>query len=123
MARADIPTPVRDLIARHVDSAQQVEILLLLAEDPDRPWTADAVARALRIAPGPCTVWLERFSAAALIDRSDEGFTYARGRVDTLLEYYATRRLAVLDLIYSKPNPAIQSFADAFRMRDDEEAD
>ena len=39
---------MRRLIADHIDSVEQLEILLLLYQHPERAWTAEAVARELR---------------------------------------------------------------------------
>ena len=122
MARSDLPKPVRQLILRHIDSVQQVEILALLLREPDRVWSSAEVSRTLRIGPGPCDEWLNRFTLAGLVDREEAGFRHAaRGRdaatADALVECYGRRRLAVIDTIYNKPNSAIESFSDAFRMR------
>jgi hypothetical protein len=116
---------VRDLILRHIDSVQQVEILELLHREPARAWTAPEISRALHIGPASCAEWIERFAAAGLVERVDGGVQYApRGRrsraVSDLVDLYARRRTSVIDAIYSKPSAAIQSFSDAFRLRGEE---
>ncbi|MGC4076082.1 MAG: hypothetical protein QM702_03430 [Rubrivivax sp.] len=42
--QSDIPSDVRSLIARHIDSAVQLELLLLLHANASIDWTADAAA-------------------------------------------------------------------------------
>ena len=122
MAHSDIPKNVRQLIVRHIDSVQQVEILALLRGDPDREWTAAEISRSLHIAPDACQRWLEAFAAARLVSSTDGGFSHGSraGDADDLVECYSRRRLAVIDSIYNKPSPAIQSFSDAFRLRRDD---
>lgn len=107
MARDDIPKNVRRLIVRHIDSIQQVEILALLRNDPDRSWTPAEVSRALHIGYPACESWLARFEGAHLVDRFDGGYQHAvRGpdvrAADDLVDLYGRRRLAVIDAIYSK---------------------
>lgn len=122
MAHSDIPKNVRQVIVRHIDSVQQVEILALLRHDPDREWTVAEVSRSLHIAADACQGWLDAFAAARLVERTGSGFSHAsRSRdADDLVECYSRRRLAVIDSIYNKPSPAIQSFSDAFRLRNDD---
>jgi hypothetical protein len=122
MAHRDIPKNVRQVIARHIESVQQVEILALLREEPERGWTVADISRSLHIAPAACEAWLDEFAAARLVDRDGDGFRHAaRTRdADDLVECYSRRRLAVIDSIYNKPSTAIQSFSDAFRLRKDD---
>lgn len=122
MARTDIPKHVRQLILRHIESVQQVEILMLLRDAPEHVYTVSEVSRKLHIAPDACRRWLDEFSAARLVERTPEGVKH-RGEgpqarsADDLVECYSRRRLAVIDAIYNKPSSAIQSFSDAFRIR------
>jgi DNA-binding Lrp family transcriptional regulator len=124
MARTDIPTHVRELILRHIESVQQVEILALLSGDADRSWTAASISRSLHIAQEPCGKWIDRFVAAGILVGEDEGVRFAAGgkrsraAVD-LVDLYSRRRTTVIEAIYNKPGTAIQSFSDAFRLRGD----
>jgi hypothetical protein len=121
MAHTDIPKNVRQLIARHIDSVQQVEILALMQGAPEREWTVAEISRSLHIAPNACSQWLEAFAAAKLVVRTESGFKHSdRGGADHLVECYSRRRLAVIDSIYNKPSSSIQSFSDAFRLRKDD---
>lgn len=114
MARTDLPDAVRDLITKHIDSAQQVEILVLLGKDPERPWSTDEVARELRIASTACSAWLERFASARLARPTAAGYKHRAGAVDELIRCYSSRRLAVLDVIYGNPQ---HDPAEAFGLR------
>ena len=125
MAASDIPKPVRQLIVRHIDSVQQVEILDLLRRDPERSWTAELISRKLRIAGASCAEWLDRFATDGLIEGDHVGYRDApNGRhataVHELLDLYGRRRTTVIEAIYSRPSDSIQSFSDAFRLRRDD---
>jgi DNA-binding IclR family transcriptional regulator len=100
MTDAQLPGAVRTLIARHIESVQQVEILRLLRADP-RPWPSAETATALRIAPETCAAWLELLARAALVERADGGYRYCAGPAgDELLACYALRRPRVVSAIH-----------------------
>ena len=73
MARTDIPKNVRQLVLRHIDSVQQVEILELLARDPDHEWSSAQISRSLHIPPDACEQWLRSFAAAGMVERTVTG--------------------------------------------------
>ena len=110
MSGAELPKHVRDLIERHIDSVQQVEILVLLRGQSDNAWHPADVSRALHIAPGPCRTWLEQFAAAGLVTDAGMGFRHGAAKrvsriaVDDLVDLYPRRRLSVIDAIYNKPD-------------------
>ena len=102
----EIPTSVRQLIVRHISSAQQVEILTLLERDRRR-WTAPEVCRSLHISPEACGAWLERFAAAGLVARpEDRVYQHSDGKqarlVTELVDLYTRRRTSVVDTIYNR---------------------
>lgn len=120
----EIPEPVRRFIAQQIHSAAQLEVLLLLRTVPNRDWSIDEVARAQVSSPGMAEQLLEDLRRRGLIARDETSgrFSYAppaalKGVVDELAEAYATRRVAVVGLIFSKPSSAVTSLADAFRLR------
>ena len=125
-----IPEPVRRLIADHVESVSQLEVLLLLQEGRDELWTSGEVARRLKTAPEIAEASLAKFARAGIaaveVDQGGEAcFAYRpatpalRSAVDGLAEKYATHKTTVISLIFSTPSDSIQDFADAFRIRGD----
>lgn len=118
-----IPGAVQALLYERIDSAAQLEILLLLRRDTGRSWSADALAAELRLE----RAWVER----QLADLKSAGFlTYVHGRfayapsapvaatMDELARVYAERPAAVITFIFTKPQRSLRSFADAFRLRE-----
>jgi hypothetical protein len=123
---ADIPEPVRRFIAQHVHSAGQLEVLLLLRALPDREWSADEVARAQVSTSVLAEQTLEDICRRDLASRSGDPRRYRYAPpaelapvIDELAELYATRRVTVVGLIFSKPSSAVTGLADAFRIRKD----
>lgn len=122
----DIPTNLRAFITEHISSILQLELLLLLAADSSKAWTAEEVAKVLYVSPDATLAFLEALRARGFCDR-DEGLQPAyrfapkneewRGLVSSLATLYKERRLTVTDLIYAGPAQKYQSFADAFRVK------
>jgi hypothetical protein len=129
---SDLPEAVRRLIAEHIDSVEQLEILLLLHQHPERSWTAESVARELRVSPLSAGDRLKDMARAAILSKvkGTEGeYRYAPenpqlgGAVSGLATAYSERRVTVINLIFSKPVDKIRTFADAFRLRKDDDDD
>jgi hypothetical protein len=120
------PEDVRRFILEHVNSVEQLEVLLLLRGRPDADWDAAAVSRALSTAPAAAAMRLADLHARGLLVPVKPGearYRYGPAApelarlVDGLAEAYRERRVAVVALIYSKPQTQVQAFADAFKLR------
>jgi hypothetical protein len=124
-----IPPRVRQFIADHIDSVMQLEMLLLVAAQPQRAWTAKDLADLLRIDPAWVDSQLRAMAAGGLVteqaDPPPPAFRFEprsaelSQAVDELARTYADRRVTVIGLIFAKPIDKIRSFADAFRIRKD----
>lgn len=130
MRSNDLPEDVRRFIADHIESVEQLEILLLLHHHGGRVWTAESVARELRIAPISAGERLEDLARASIVSRmqgTPVEYRYAPGSpnldaaVAGLATAYSERRVTVINLIFSKPVDKIRTFADAFRLRRDDD--
>ena len=126
MGEDDIPPEVRAFLARHIESVLQLEVLLLLRAHADHVWTADAVSREFRIDPTWTAEQLANLAAHGILGREESaGYRYApataemEGAVSATADAYATHRVTLIGLIFSKPPSPIRSFADAFRLRKD----
>lgn len=122
----EISEPVRRFIAQHIHSAGQLEVLLLLRAVPDREWTVEDVARAQVSTPDMVARLLEDLHKRGLAAAAGEPLRYRFAPpgevaevIEDLAEAYATRRVAVVGLIFSKPSTAVTDLADAFRFRKD----
>lgn len=124
MASGGIPKSVERLIAQHIHSVEQLEVLLLLRRTADRDWSAGEVARELSTSPGSAATRLEDLAARGWLVASPDGrYAYdgsdgeRDGAVGELAKTYATRRVTVISMIFSKPSENIRTFADAFKLR------
>lgn len=132
MAGGDIPEEVRDLLTRCISSVEALEVLLLLQRTAERWWTPDAVAAELRTSRASAARRLEEFGKAGFLDvrlGEDVNYRYAPSSegtaraVSLLADTYRERRVSVINLIFSKPLDHVRDFADAFRLRKEDDGD
>ena len=127
MPDLEVPYELRQLISKHLESMEQVEVLLLLARSEPRAWSASEVASELRWPLRGAQQCLEDLARAPLVRRVGSGagggtYEYAptpsdRESITTLMRLYDTRPLMLGRLIYDRPPSVARSFADAFRIR------
>lgn len=115
--------PVREFVAKHIESVAQLEVLLLLRAAGDKEWTPQEVAAALVIQPEPvAATWLEDLTRRGLVREKNGSYRYhppteTRSTLDDLAESYAKYRVTLVALIFSKPSDRITHLSDAFRIR------
>lgn len=127
----DIPYEVTALLRRALPSMVHIEVLLLLAKDPVRAWSAADAAVAVHATPDLVAAALADLHASRLvvpvagshppahrIDASDE---LANNAVASLREMYERRPVTLIRAVYERPPSAVKAFADAFRVRPPEE--
>ena len=124
---AEISETVRELIRRRVTSMDHVEVLMRLYEAGGEPLTSLELERGARLGPqtvGRCAAELVN---ARLVshDPAGDSYRYAppnvdRATVDELSSLYHQRPVTLVRLVYAQPPNPVKSFADAFRLRDDE---
>lgn len=126
MAASGIPATALGLIHRHIHSVGQLEVLLLCRAAPDKSWTPAEVARALVTEPETAAMRLRDLAERGLLSAAAgeaNPYRYApadarlEAAIDDLAEAYATRRVTVVGLIFSKPDHGATALADAFRIR------
>jgi hypothetical protein len=115
----------RTFINKNINSIEQIEVLLILRANPERVWNVDEISAIMRSSPNSIRSRLVGLVSRKLSRGEADGFKYAAsGRlhdmVEVLAEEYGRRRFSVIELVFSRPDAARQ-FADAFRLREDEE--
>jgi hypothetical protein len=115
---------VRAFIAAHVNSVEQVEVLILLLRSPQKSWTPKEVADELRTSPDSALDRLEDLTKrGCLVRDADQRYRYGPkdaelSRVTSdLAVAYEERRYTIIQMIFSKPVDHIRTFANAFRLR------
>jgi hypothetical protein len=119
-----LPEEVHRFLHQHIDSVEQLEVLLLLWRTPERGWTSDEVATAVYSHPSSVIRRLAMLLGQGLLREREPGcYQYAprtaelHQTVSHLDHVYRERRVAVITIIASKPIENIRAFSDAFRIR------
>ena len=117
---------VQRFLSAYVESAEELELLLLLHREPARGWTAAEVSQAVYTVPASATLRLERLAGGGLVASSGGGdpqYRYAprsaalAADVDALAAAYRANRVAVIKHVFGRKPDPVRSFADAFRVR------
>lgn len=120
-----IPAAVERFIQENIPSVEQLEILLLLAQSPDKEWSAADISREIYRQPESVAMRLEALRDRGLLSvRQDKQllYRYSAGAqqqeiVNNLDRAYQERKDAVIRLIFSRPANSLRAFSDAFRIR------
>lgn len=114
----DLAQFVRECIAR-LETAE----LLLLLQSSGRRWTVQQLKGEMRSSSMSVGLGLEALCARGLVAKDGEAYLFQpknpvleKMTLD-LATCYRERRAAVIELIYARPNDAVRSFADAFRIK------
>lgn len=126
MAR-EISASTVSFIRRYIHSVEQLEILLLLQSRRDRAWSVESIDAHIRSNLDSVARHLADMAGQGLVQGSGsrEARLYQYGpesselnaRIEELAELYRERRVSVVELIFAEPPSPIQGFADAFRIR------
>ncbi|HLI97118.1 MAG TPA: hypothetical protein VKT72_13700 [Candidatus Baltobacteraceae bacterium] len=125
MPKREFSLAFRTFINKNISSVEQIEVLLILHANPERVWTVDEISAILRSSPNSIRSRLTVLADRNLCRAAEGGYRYrASGRLDEMVEVlasqYAERRFSVIELVFSRPDAAL-SFADAFRLREDDD--
>ncbi len=119
-----LPEDVHRFLFQHIESVEQLEVLLLLGQSPDRRWSPAEVAQALYSHPSSVAGRLALLHRQDLLREVEPGWYQYGPRTADLhqtvcraAQTYRERRVAVITLIASKPIENVRAFSDAFRIR------
>jgi DNA-binding MarR family transcriptional regulator len=129
-----ISDSLQQFILNHINSVEQLEILLMLAGDPSAARTPEEIARMLFTQPQSVATRLDELAAAGLVclkkdAERENAYVYMPRRpelaaaVAELTNEYPKYRVSIINLIFSKPIDRIRTFADAFRFTKREEGE
>lgn len=124
-----IPEPVVHLIATHIRTLEQLEILLLLAGRPQQAWTIDGVYDVIRSSRSSVAERLEELRLQGLVAvagaKREFRFQPQSPEIGTAVELlarsYKERRVKIIEMIYSPPAEPLKGFADAFKFIKDKD--
>lgn len=105
-----------------------VEVLMRLYEAGGEPLTSQELERGARLGPETVARAVADLVSARLVshDPAAGSYRYApptvdRATVDELSALYHQRPVTLVKLVYAQPPNPVKSFADAFRLRDEDD--
>lgn len=127
MERKEFSAAFRTFVRDNIASVEQVDVLLLLQDDSQRPWTIAELRASLSSSQTSIARRLAILCGRRLAERDDDGrFRYRSDAatdplVNELRREYALRPTRVIELIYSRRTSALESFSDAFLLGGDDD--
>jgi predicted transcriptional regulator len=127
----DIPNEIFEFLVKRIDSIEGLDILMLISGAKKTEWTITEVAEELRSnaeSVGPRIRKLVQ--RKLLVEKKVNPYTtYSFNLTDVdilrltdqLREIYRVRKYRVMEVILSKPLDVLQTFADAFKIKKDDE--
>lgn len=123
-----LPVDLQKFIARHVESVEKLEILLLIGNSPEKAWSGQEVYQQIQSSPNSVNQKLKDLVAEGLAQReaSDRFRFFPKTKelaeqVRAINEAYQTRRIKVIQSIFSESTEELRKFADAFRLKKEKE--
>ena len=129
MPRGDIASIV-DFVRENIASPEELEVLMRVMDPPERWWDVDGVAKALGLDPAVARRSLEHLATRNLLAirvTNDVRYQFQPGEPGlaaacvAFAEAYRTNPLAMLRLASEQSRRGIRAFADAFRIRRDDD--
>jgi hypothetical protein len=120
---SDLPPAALDFITRYIVSIEQLEVLLAVYSEPTRDWSAREINDRLRSQEASILKWLDALVGMRVVNVAGERYRYAplhedmNRQIAALADAYRTRRIKVIEVIFSKPNESLLSFMRAFELR------
>lgn len=120
------PHELKNFLDGNIESIDQLEILRLLGENPDRSWDVSALATQVQTDPTTVAAHLTAMGGRGLITVEIRG-TEVMGRygpsaamadlVARLLQLYKERPVTMIKMVYDRAKDPLRNFAEAFRLR------
>lgn len=125
MADAELSPDLHRFIARHIESVEKLEILLLFFRDPAKSWHPTEIFQIIQSSPASVNQKIGELVADGFVTRQ-KGDTFqfqlkSQTRVAALDEAYRLRRIKVIEAIFSQATEELRDFSNAFKIRKETE--
>jgi predicted transcriptional regulator len=127
MPESGLPLDVQKFIAKYIESVEKLEILLLLGNTPEKQWSAEQVDQEIKSNQSSINQKLQNLCSDGFLEYQDGHYRFQPKSVElaqavtALAACYQTRRIKVIEAIFSKGTDELRNFANAFRLRKENE--
>jgi len=124
-----LSSAARFFVSEYIESAEMLDVLMLMHREPDRKWTATEVSEAVFTVPASATQRLAGLAFRGLVITTDDAppryvlsipDDELRTTIRELDTAYRKNRAGVIGLVFENNADPLQSFTNAFRMRKDQ---
>jgi hypothetical protein len=125
MNSGDLDQEVSGFILNHVDSVEQLEILIMLRESAPRIWTIEEICHSLHSTKSSVELRVKGLCAKGFLECSATAAGYKKQSneseriIQNVIDTYKHKKTRTIELIFSKPHPNLIGFANAFKLRKD----
>lgn len=126
MIDPDISDDVREMIRRHLATMDHIELLVILRNGRDDSFSLERLAGLVRKPEELVGACLQSLTSAGLAAQLSDGNYRYSGREPSLdataegvIQLYNERPVTLVRLLYERPPTAVDTFADAFKLRHD----
>jgi DNA-binding IclR family transcriptional regulator len=129
MPDAALSPDLQRFIARHIQSVEKLEILLLFFREPQRTWLSSEVFHSIQSSPASVNQKLDELVSEGFLARGKDETRFSfqpktttiRAHVEALDTAYRERRIKVIESIFSKTTEELRDFSNAFKLRKENE--
>lgn len=124
------PKDVQQFLQTFITSTDQLEILRVLGDEPNREWVDPELAKQVQITPETIRSRLHELKQLGFIRCRSNGdrlicqygpqTVELEKKLQQLLVLYRQRPVTMIRMIYERPANALRNFADAFRLKSKE---
>lgn len=116
----------QEFLSNYIDSAEQIDVVMLMFRDPQAVWTADALSAAVFSVPQSIQRRLDELKQRGLVvERADQPDAYAlriddaeqRAGLESLYAEYQRSRADVINAVFEMKRDPLKSFSNAFKFR------
>jgi predicted transcriptional regulator len=126
----ELSEDIKNFVYRYISSVEQLEVLLFLKDHPDSFWSVEAITQRFQSSPSSIERRLKELQSLGFLttrEGAQREYHYEpqpdelKDSVARMADVYATRRISIIELIFTKPFGRIRDFADAFKLKEDKE--
>lgn len=132
MSESELPADVQVFLREHIESYEQLELLLIVRADRESRWTEGSLGTRLRLSPSPVRAALDRLAAAGFVERQahsgEDSYAYVCQSEETeatiaqLAASYREYPIPIIKLMSANAierlrTAALRTFSDAFVLR------
>jgi predicted transcriptional regulator len=124
-----IPLPIKRFIILKIDSVELLNVLLLLQRSAERVWTNSEIEHELRSSRSAIQKRLNDLYLRKVLRKNatnEDAHSYLpytpelADVIQQVADFNQTHQSRVIELIYSRKDESLKSFADAFRIKEDQ---